>query len=270
MNQSVKTPKVDVIWRERQDLADLSSEFVYPEFQRKHDREHSFKIAHAIMQNKFFNIIITVYKEGNKFNVIDGQHRIEALKICWGQFNLKTYSLIIVVLPEEEARMAFRRNNLGKKLQIADMLNSMKDINPGFFARMRKYVDTYRNQSRIGYGDLFGAFVFLENRKGTVEITMMEELLPKIREDHIRAMETLMEVLTRIEKHPNHNPIYRAPSFRSLLRITFEKKLTDRQISKCVAFIRSSEKLLDLTRHSSRDNILEFYNTLLSKRQVWF
>lgn len=267
---NVKMPKVDVIGLDKYDLSEIQRDFVVPEFQRRWDREHTNKIVKAIMTNHFYDNIITVYREGNKYWIIDGQHRINALKICYALYKLRYYSIILVIFPKEHANTVFRRNNLGKKLSVAEMLNSMKDVNAELFRRMRKYVDSYRNKDRIGIGDLFNAFVFLEGKHGYSGVTLLEEFLPKIDKEHIDAMERMMAILTQIEPEPNYNPIYRAPSFRAIYRLAFELHLDERKIGKMVGYIRRTQYLLDLTQNNKHAAVVSFYNKLLESKSSWF
>lgn len=267
--RDVRMPKVEVMGLDNYDLSEIERDFVIPEFQRRWDRDHTNKIVRAIMTNKFYDNIITVYRHDGKYWLIDGQHRINALKICWAQYHLKRYSIILVIFPKENAHTIFRRNNLGKKLSITEMLNSMKDVNPELFRRLRRYCDSYRNQSKIGFSDLFNAFVFVEGKGGHSGVALLEDMLPRIKSEHIGAMEKVMSVLSQVEPEPNHNPIYRAPSLRSIYRLTYELSLNERQIGRMVAIIRASKEMTEMTHSSRHSALLAFYRVLLQNKSKW-
>ena len=94
-----------------------------------------------------------------KYDVIDGQHRIEALRYAREAFGLQTYDLIMFVYSEEGKREIYRRLNLGSPLTLAQHLKAIDNGRVKFFSSMRQYCDHHTKGSKVKFSSAISLMV---------------------------------------------------------------------------------------------------------------
>ena len=72
-------PEAKIVTLKNFELTGIEETFQYASFERKISTQKVDKIAHAIMENKFTDNVLRLVdsKSAVKYDVIDGQHRIE-------------------------------------------------------------------------------------------------------------------------------------------------------------------------------------------------
>ena len=117
-------------------LKNLEKTFSIADFERPLRPRHVQKIVVAIQNNEFFDNIIGVFlKRNGQYEIIDGQHRIEALGILRDAHDLTRYNLVLRIFPERLARKIYRRINLGQALKMQEHLRALDNEKHPFFVR---------------------------------------------------------------------------------------------------------------------------------------
>jgi len=219
-------------------LKDLEKTFAYADFERKISPRHVNMIAEAMVQGKFYDNVLTVIKEKGKYKVINGQHRIEALKKLRDKFRCKSYDLILMIAPPEEARDIYRRNNLGKKLNLLNHLKAIDAGNVKLFNRLRDWYSFNGSSHKGRYDSIFNALYYtkLETMRA-VHVRDIEKFLKKITDEDITKAREFTIAMLKISDDA-HSIIYKAPMFRTLFKVGYESDF-DRMtwqhfIKKCV------------------------------------
>ena len=101
MRKKIISP--EYIWKslKKFPLRKLEQMFFIAEFERPLKDRHVSKIVEAMAANEFFNNILSVVQKRNgRFEIIDGQHRIESLKQLRDSYGVTNYDLILMIFPE--------------------------------------------------------------------------------------------------------------------------------------------------------------------------
>ena len=81
------------------DLDKIEEYFQYAAFERRISKTKYHKIANAMMDSKFTDNVLRVVESlgPTKYEVLDGQHRVEALRYAREYFGLQRYDLILML-----------------------------------------------------------------------------------------------------------------------------------------------------------------------------
>ncbi len=151
--------------------------FVPAIFQRKHSIAHVNRIVQSIINNTFYdNTIRCVKLSKEKYEVIDGQHRLKALWILHKQYGIKHYNLVMQYFKSDEAREVFRKINSGKKLTTMDYLKTLDDGKYKFFDELRDFATHKQSNVFVSYLKLLNAVYYLRNKNPkTIPPHLLEE-----------------------------------------------------------------------------------------------
>ncbi len=106
-------PEAEITHLKDFDLSKIEETFQYASFERRISKRKVHLIAQAVMDNKFTDNVLRVVKTNPaKFEVLDGQHRIEGLRYARDEFGLQTYELILFCYLGGNRREIYRRLNL--------------------------------------------------------------------------------------------------------------------------------------------------------------
>jgi len=140
-------PKAEIIYLDEFDLTKLEKTFRPANFERRVSTGKVHKIADAIMQSKFIDNVIRVVSAPSgssvKYEVIDGQHRLEALRYSREYYGLENYDLVVFCYTGGEQREIYRRLNLGKPLTLSDHLKALDTGRVPFFNELKDHCDHY-------------------------------------------------------------------------------------------------------------------------------
>jgi hypothetical protein len=76
-----------------------SSKFEVAKFERQVYKSHFNRLKRAIINGELLDNVLTVIPSGNRYRIIDGQHRIEALKMALAtKSELSDYPLPVSIL----------------------------------------------------------------------------------------------------------------------------------------------------------------------------
>lgn len=178
-----ETNGVEIIVYANYDLSGIPKEFKIADFERQVRQRHMLQIADAIISRTLYDSTITVVKpakEGQPYEVIDGQHRLTAMQHLHKLGQLDKYTFVVRVLHAEDARLAYRRLNSGKPLNIFDLFKSYDDGTVPYFNMLRPYCAHYKSTHRIPYGTVAYAYMY------------------GLRNEHIMNRESVMQAAVRM------------------------------------------------------------------------
>lgn len=194
------------------ELSKIDKTFAIADFERDVKRNHVAEIAQAIMEARMYDPLITVVLVKGKYEIIDGQHRITALKMLYEQGDLKRYTIIVKVLVGMDARQAYRSLNSGKPLTVDDVLKSYDDGKIPFFNELRDFCVFYpTHTSKIPYSLVIRAYGYATNK----ELNHRERVIRATLHLKDRELEKTRRCMLMIQAAINIDP--RKPAFKVLL-----------------------------------------------------
>jgi len=159
--KTIQPPNCKWFTLENFDLSKIPIMFVPAEFQRKTSTAHVYRIVESIINNTFYDNTIRCVKLPNgKYEVIDGQHRLQALWVLHKQYGIKHYNIVMQYFKNTESREVFRKINSGRKLTTIDFLKTMDDGTYSFFDELRDYATHKLSKNYIGYLKLLNALSY--------------------------------------------------------------------------------------------------------------
>lgn len=162
--KEVHSPKVKWFTLNNFYLPNIPKKFIMSDFQRRQNAAHIRKIVEAILNNEFFdNVIRCVKLKGDQYEVIDGQHRLKALWICYKNYGITNYTIVMQLFEHNDTREVFRRLNSGKHLTPYDILKTFDMGNIPFFDELREYVNHYKTGTNMTFLQLLKCVNYKNN-----------------------------------------------------------------------------------------------------------
>jgi len=228
-------------------LKNIHIDFAIPPFQRKVKAAHVTEIAKAIMDNRFYGNIIKFYEDKNgKKQVIDGQHTLAALWVCYEKHGLQTYDLLFGIFDESFARNVFMRLNMGKVLTSRDHSKALDDGTNPFFTELKPWLSHERTNSKSTYVEMLNALYYKNGFAKSLAIKNLDIVLQSITKEDIEYMKIFSEACTLISPTVYHSKIYRASIYRNVFSVGYTKKFTKEKFIKLLDLCIKSKKLTDL------------------------
>ena len=230
------------------DLALIEETFQYATFERRISTHKVHRIAHAIIENKFTdNVLRLVESKGTvKYDVIDGQHRIEGLRYARDNYNLAEYDLILFVYLGGNQREIYRRLNLGKPLNLADHLKALDTGSVKFFNSLREYCDHYIKGGKFRFATIINCLHYSKSTSiRPVRPLSIDDFIRSITMRDIGVVRKFIPILQQIATNPD-SPFYRYTIMRNFFRIYYENNLVDKEMIKLGNIILKSAKVQEL------------------------
>lgn len=168
-----------IIWKELKNyqLKNLKKDFNIAEFERRASPGHIKDIVNAILSNKFYDPVIRVVRATKPWVVIDAQHRLQALWICYSQHGLKSYNLMLAIYPEQFARTIYRRNNMGKALLTRDHSRALDDKKTPFFMELKPWLQHEKTPQKQSYPEMLHALHYAKGARNIVQIRELDSVV---------------------------------------------------------------------------------------------
>ena len=145
-------------------LIKLEKTFTIADFERRISKAHVKKIMNSIVNNEFHdNIIRVTQKKSGNFEIIDGQHRIEALGQLRDLGSITHYNLVLMIYAESVARRTYRSINLSKALKMQDHLRALDNGRNVFFITLRPYYLHYNDGTKPKFDMILNALHYAKN-----------------------------------------------------------------------------------------------------------
>ena len=172
-------PEAKIITLHDFSLEKIDEYFQFAVFERKVSTKKSHSIAHAMIENRFTdNVLRCVHGSGSaKYDVIDGQHRIEGLRYARDNFGLDGYDLVLFVYLGGNQREIYRRLNLGKPLTLSDHLKALDTGKIRFFNDLRSVCDHSVKGGKLRYSTAINCLYYSKSTSITLAIPVVPPLV---------------------------------------------------------------------------------------------
>lgn len=249
-------------------LFNLEKTFIVADFERPLRIRHVKKIVDAMLINEFFDIIISVIpKRGNsQFEVIDGQHRIEGLKILRDEHGIQKYNLILMIFPEKFSRKIYRRINLGQPLRMEEHLRALDNNTHPFFTKLRPYCVHYNDGNRPKFEMILNALSYAKSGSPrAVRTLFLDRMFNNITTTDLKVITTFSKALRTIDPMipKTHQPFYMFSVFRNMFRVGYENDFDQTDWEKFMMICKEDQKIYKLRTDRSMDGIKEIYRHMV-------
>jgi len=241
-------PESKVVTLNNFDLTKIEDTFEYANFERRISKRKVHTIANAMMDNKFTDNVLRVCA-GNKssdYEVLDGQHRVEALRYARDNFGLENYDIILMNYQGGDRREIYRRLNLGKPLTLTDHLKALDNGKLRFFNEMRKYCDHYKSPGKIAYRTVINCLYYSKSTSiRSVRPLAIDDFIKTITVRDLQIMQSFLKLLPQIATNPD-SIFYHYTLLRNFFRIYFENKTNDDKMIALGDILSHSNKIKEL------------------------
>lgn len=229
-------------------LDKIEEYFQFASFERKISAKKSRSIAHAIIENRFTdNVLRCVPGSGpTKYDIIDGQHRIEGLRYARDNFNLKIYDIVLFVYTEGNQREIYRRLNLGKPLSLSDHLKALDTGRIRFFNELTKVCDHTGKGGKLRYATIINCLYYAKSTSiRPVRPLAIDNFIKSVTINDLKIINEFVPILQQIATNPD-SIFYHYTLMRNLFRIFYENQLDVNKMLKLGDIIKKSKKIKEL------------------------
>jgi len=194
-------PEAKMVMLNSFDLTKIEEYFEYATFERKISKAKVRTIANAMIDNKFTDNILRVCagSKSAKYEVLDGQHRVEALRYAREYFGLESYDLILLDYQGGNRREIYRRLNLGKPLTLADHLKAMDTGKLMFFNDLREVCDHYKASDKVTYRTIVNCLYYSKSSSmRAIRPLKIDDFISGITEGDVKIVQKFIPLLHQI------------------------------------------------------------------------
>jgi len=240
-------PEAEISHLKDFDLSKIEETFQYASFERRISKRKVHLIAQAIMDNKFTdNVLRVVAANPAKYEVLDGQHRIEGLRYARDEFGLQTYELIIFCYLGGNRREIYRRLNLGKPLTLADHLKGIDDGKSPFFNSLREECDHYRSPGKMAYQNVINCLYYAKSTSiRAIRPLAIDDFILATTPQDIATVKRFIPILRQIATNPD-SLFYHYTLLRNYFRIFYENRLSTDDMVKLGDVLKRAPKIREL------------------------
>lgn len=251
-------------------LRNLEKTFTIADFERPLKPRHVQKIVVAILNNEFFDNIIGVFmKRNGQYEIIDGQHRIEALGILRDAHDLTRYNLVLRIFPERLARKIYRRINLGQSLKMQEHLRALDNDRHPFFLRLRPYFLHYNDGKFPKFEMILNALYYAKNGSPrAVRSLLLDRMFHSITARDLtviitfsRAMHKLAPILVP-KMRPN---LYRYAIYRNIFRVGYENIFEQYQWENLIQICKTDKVIVSLQKEQKAAAVRRIYSYIVEQ-----
>jgi len=246
------------------DLTKIEEMFQYASFERRVSKRKVHLISQAIMDNKFTdNIIRVVNANPAKYEVLDGQHRIEGLRYARDEFGLATYDIILFCYVGGNKREIYRRLNLGKPLTLADHLKGIDDGKNIFFNSLREECEHYRTANKIPYQSIINSLFYAKSTSiRAIRPLDIDDFIAGITPQDIATVKRFIPILQQVATNPE-SMFWHYTMFRNYFRIFYENKLSTDTMVKLGDVLKRAPKIRELAEKRDTYAIRGIYHYII-------
>jgi len=249
-------------------LKKLEQTFLTAEFERPLKERHVSKIVEAMIANEFFNNILSMTQKRNRFEVIDGQHRIAALKQLRDNYAVTHYDLILMIFPDKFARKIYRRINLGYALKMQDHLRALDNNNHPFFTELRPHFVHYNDGILPKYSMILSALSYAKNGSPrAVRPLLLDRMFKSITPDDLKVIKSFSTAMNSIETHvpKKHQLIYSHTVYRNIFRVGYENRFDNNSWENFITLCKEDKKIETLHNYRTMEAVRKMYGHMIEK-----
>ena len=241
-------PEARIVTLKNFDLSKIEDYFQFAVFERNVSAKKSHAIAHSIMDNRFTdNVLRCVPSSGpTKYDVIDGQHRIDGLRYARDNFGLQEYDLILFVYTEGNQREIYRRLNLGKPLTLSDHLKALDTGKTRFFNELRGVCDHSPKGSKLRYSAVINCLHYAKSTSmRAVRPLAIDDFIKSVTKRDLRIIQQFSPLIQKIATNPD-SMFYHYTVMRNLFRVFYENDLRGDDLVRIADHLKKSSKIKEM------------------------
>ncbi|MCZ6581606.1 MAG: hypothetical protein O6761_00320 [Thaumarchaeota archaeon] len=204
-------------------LKNLERMFSIAVFERPIMLRHVKKMVGSMVDGEFYDNTLQVTKKmSGQYDVIDGQHRIEALGLLRDDYGVTHYDLILHVYPESLARRIYRKLNLGRTLTLGNHLRALDNGKNSFFVRLRHQYVHYNKGKVPKFEQILNALHYAKNGSPrAVNAILLDRMFKSITTGDIDVILVFSKAIHKNESKIN-TKLYKYGIYRNLFRVGYE------------------------------------------------
>lgn len=247
--KTITPPKAKWFTLENFYLENIPNKFIMADYQRKQNTSHVYKIVESIINNTFYDNIIRCVKIGHdKYEVIDGQHRLKALWILYKQYGIRNYTIIMQLFEAENAREIFRKINTGKKLTLTDHLKTLDTGEVNFFNELRSFSTHYKQKNLVTYITLLSSYWYYQNKSlRPIRPYDIEDAIATITTDELASLYRMAQASKKVYEKTLSPRIFNAGLLKVVFRVGVEKKYNVKEFENLLSKILYDEDIISLS-----------------------
>lgn len=248
-------------------LRNLELTFTIADFERRIRIYHVRKILRGMVTNEFFdNVICVVQKRKNKFEIIDGQHRITALELLRDEYGVRNYDLVLMIFSEKLSRTIYRRINLGTPLKLQDHLMALDNKLHPFFIKLRPYFVHYNDGRVPKFEMILNALSYAKNGSPrAVRPPLLDRMFNSITGNDIKIITKFSVALRNVEPFiPKHSQnLYRFAIFRNIFRVGYENNFDQDLWEDFITICKTDKEIEKSPSMRTVASVTEMYNHMI-------
>jgi len=241
-------PEAQTILLKDFDLSKIEKYFHYATFERKISKSKVHNIANAILDNKFTdNVFRVVPGSGTaKYDVLDGQHRIEGLRYARDEMGLEIYDLILFVYSGGNQREIYRRLNLGKPLTLTDHLKALDTGKIKFFNELRKYCSHYNEVGTVRYSTIINCLHYSKSTSiRAIRPLAIDDFIKSVTVNDLKIVCNFIPILQQISTSTD-TIFYHYTLMRNFFRIYYENNISNEKMLQLGDVLKKSAKIKEM------------------------
>jgi len=231
IKKSIESPKYTWKIMNHFKLSNLEKTFTIADFERQLSKKHVSKIMESIIANEFHdNILRVIMKRSGTFEIIDGQHRLEALARLRNNGTLTHYDLVLMIYPESVARRTYRSINLSKPLKLQDHLKALDNGRNAFFNKLRPYYVHYNDGAKPKYEMVLNALHYSKNGSPkSISRNYLDRMFKSITHGDLITIVQFSRAFEKADPFQTKMPqiMFRYEIYRNLFRIGYENSFDE-------------------------------------------
>ena len=258
-------PKAEIIYLNDFDLTKIEKTFRPAKFERKVSSNKTRRIANAVMENKFVdNVFRVVAGSGSaKYDIIDGQHRIEGLRYARDNFGLQEYDIILFCYTGGNHREIYRRLNLGKPLTLSDHLKALDTGKILFFNELRNECEHYMAVGKFRYATILNWLHYSKSTSiRTVRPVVVDDFILSITKSDLKKIQQFIPITQQIATNSD-SPFYRYTIMRNFFRVYYENTISDEKAIELGKLLLKSSKITELAEKRDTFAMREIYHYII-------
>lgn len=266
------------------------NDFIEPKWHRQYRITQINKLKNTILKGFTFGEVITLNKVEEKFRVINGNHRIFALRdliLAGNEINVKTTIHTYEDLTEDEEKEIYGKINAGVKETRSDKLKAYlskiriyQDISDNFPCRVCIYNISRSSINSINLSTLLESYILRKEANfNWLDLDNFIEECKKLGKEDYSILDEMIKVFIEIFGEPNYyNPFSKSTFFSVYLKFYYSE-IEKNKINK-VIFVERFKKIKNrylseleqLSKSGGRSAKLSLYNytlTILNKGEKY-
>lgn len=257
-------------------LKNLEKTFTIADFERPLRIRHVHNIVSSMVNNEFFNNVLSVFiKRNGQFEIIDGQHRIEGLGILRDEHHVTNYNLALMIFPERIARRIYRRINLGAPLRMEEHLRALDNGKHPFFTRLRPYFIHYNDGKFPKFEMILSALYYAKNGSPrAVRSLHLDRMFNNITPGDLDIIIEFGKAMHHIEPFipKKRQSLYLFQVYRNMFRVGYENAFDQKIWGQLITEVKTDKVIQELQKDTKAASVKRIYSYMvgqLSDRMHW-